>query len=229
VKASNPVALKTRVEYWWEVYRTLLVTPTLRDYLGLTRQWNETTHRYIDWDMKEETAESMRYDEWWEEHPSLFFDADFPVSRIMSDHLVRNPNILYLAINAKWSTPTRILKEVRSHIDRQTKSIKRQKGKTRSHGEFRFTPGAEIRPAAYNRYIHFLKEVFAPNCERRQIELRKIAQIRFKGREELLNKLHLGREMDGSPDAYISIYRYRKKVISLCRAVARGEFPGSER
>jgi hypothetical protein len=94
---------------------------------------------------------------------------------------------------------------------------------------FAFTPQAEIRPAPYVDYVRFLKEVYAPNCTRRAIELRKIAQERFQGKRRTIPSLHLDKRKDREPIAYISISRYRKKAIGLCRAVARGEFPGSDR
>jgi hypothetical protein len=221
------LSLKTKVNYWWDVYDSLLSSRPLRECLGLNRKWDETTHRYIDWDMNEDTIECMQFDKWWEKHHSLFLDADFPVRKIMSDHLVRNPDNLYLSINMKWSTRTKILKEIRSYLCLKAQSIKRKKGQTRSHGEFRFTAGVEIRPGAYDEYIRFLKEVFAPNCKKRPIALRNIAKVRFKG-EKVLPSLHLKGD-DKSANAYMSVYRYRKKVISLCRAVARGEFPGSDK
>jgi hypothetical protein len=74
---------------------------------------------------------------------------------------------------------------------------------------FAFTPQAEIRPAPYVDYVRFLKEVYAPNCTRRAIELRKIAQERFQGKRRTIPSLHLDKRKDREPIAYISISRYR--------------------
>lgn len=92
---------------------------------------------------------------------------------------------------------------------------------------FRFTKGAEIRPSAYEDYILFLKEVYAPNCRARAIGLRECAQIQFRGDIQKLPSLHLDSHEDRKAIAYVSIKRYRDKVRKLCRAVARGKFPGS--
>jgi hypothetical protein len=165
----------------------------------------------------------------WEEHRTLFLDADFPVRRIISDNpLVRNPHLLYLAINLKWSTRTTIVKQVRSILKSKAQSLKLPKGKARMHGDFILTPGTEIRPSVYDGYIFFLKNVYAPNCPSGPIDLWRFAKP-FQGKSEL-SALHLDQEETDNhpldPMLYISVTRYCRKVELLCESVARGEFPG---
>ena len=210
------------MRFWWDVYRILLVTPSLRDALGLERTWNETLTCYKLWG----DVVGTRYDDWWKQHRLLFLDEVPPVHEITASHFKRKLNCLYLELDLN-RTPTSMFPMIRYLLRTKTKDLERGKNKRRVKTEFSFTPEAEIRPSVYEDYVRFLGDVYARNCDKRPIELRKIAQDRFKGKRRSILSLHLDESHDGSPIAYISITRYLKKVRGLCRAVAQGEFPGS--
>lgn len=212
---------KTKVRFWWEVYRTLHKTPDLRDALGLDRSWDETLAHYKPWG----NVVGVKYDDWWKEHRGLFLDEVSPVREITTSHFKRDRNCVYLEVNLKRSVDS-LLKVLRSVLRGNARSLNRGKNKTRVLPVFCFTENAEIRPSAYEDYLRFLKEVYAPNCRMRAIDLRGIAQDRFMGKKRGIPSLHLHQSEDKTPIAYVSVNRYLKKVRLLCRTVARGEFPG---
>lgn len=224
-KKRNPAPRKPRtkrkVRFWWDVYRTLVTTPTLRDALGLDRTWNETLERYKLWG----NVVGVRYDDWWKEHRGLFIDEEPAVREITTSHFKRDQNCLYLELNLK-RTPTSLFTMLRSLLRTKSKALKRGKNKTRVQTVFSFTPEAEIRPSVYDEYLRFLKKVYAPNCRMRANQLREVAHNRFKGKKDVFLSLHLDSSEDKEPIAYISVARYLKKVRLLCRSVAHGEFPG---
>lgn len=174
----------------------------------------------------------MQYEDWWKQHRLLFIDRS-PVVRVLRrSHIHRDPNNLYLELNMRQS-PTHILHLVRYHLREKSKELKRGKSKKRVQTAFAFTRGAEIRPAAYVDYIRFLKDVYAPNFNSSSQELLKYAQKKFKQKnikqkKQILQSLHLDGDEMSLPSASVSVHRYRKKVIQLCRAVAAGEFPGRD-
>jgi hypothetical protein len=221
---------KATVRYWWEIYRVLVTNFDLRHAAGVGQKWQDTLMRYQRWG----DVEAMSYDIWWDSHQKLFHDPRPSVQEITTSDFKENPHCLYLELNLN-SRATDLLVEVRNllctkKIPLQGGKIKKQKKTVRG-----FTQGAEIRPKTYEAYILFLKEVFAPYCTAwytpgimpRAIELREFAQRQFLVNMQKFPSLHLDRVEDRKPIAYVSIKRYRDKVGQLCRAVARGEFPGS--
>ena len=212
---------KTKVKFWWEVYRTLHKTPALRDALGLDRTWNETIAFYESWG----DVVGVKYDDWWKEHRELFIDEVSPIREITTSHFKRDQNCVYLEVNLK-RPPDSLLKVVRSVLREKARALNRGKNKTRVQTVFGFTDKTEIRPSVYQDYLRFLKEVYAPNPWKRPIQLRRIAQDRFMGNKRGIPSLHLDLLENGEPIAYVSANRYLKKVRALCRAVAKGEFPG---
>lgn len=213
---------KAKVRFWWEIYLVLLTTPTLRDALGLERKWQDTLLRYQSWG----DVRAMSYDEWWDSHQALFLDESPSVREIMRSRFKRNSHCLYLELNLN-SRASDLIAEMRKLL--RTKRIAAPLGKIKKQKKaiLGFTQGTEIRPSAYEDYILFLKEVYAPNCWARANELRDFAQKQFRGNIQKLPSLHLDSHENGKPIAYVSIKRYRDKIRRLCRAVAQGEFPGS--
>jgi hypothetical protein len=167
----------------------------------------------------------MKFDDWWKGHRHLFLDRQPAVRLIKSNRFKLNPECIYLELNLK-RTPTSIMHLVRFHLRTRARDLKRGKNKTSVQTIFAFTPQAEIRPTVYVDYLRFLKIVYAPNCSSRPIELRKIAQDLFRDKRRTIPSLNLDKDNDGESIAYISVNRYRRKAIALCRAVANGEFPG---
>ena len=213
---------KAKVRFWWEIYRVLFTTPTLRDALGLERKWQDTLMRYQSWG----DVRTMSYDEWWNSHQALFLDETASVREIMRSRFKRNPHCLYVELNLN-SRVTDLISEVGKLLRTKRSAFPRGKSKKQKKAVRGFTQGAEIRPSAYQDYILFLKEVYAPNCMAQAIDLRECAQQQFRGNLQMLPSLHLDPHEDGKAIAYVSIKRYRDKIRKLCRAVARVEFPGS--
>jgi hypothetical protein len=211
---------KAKVRFWWEIYRVLLTTPTLRDALGLERNWQATLKHYQSWG----DVAAMSYDEWWNSHQALFLDETASVREIMRSHFKRDSHCLYVKLNLNARVAD-LISEVGKLLRTKRNAFPRGKNKKQKKAILGFTQGAEIRPSAYEDYILFLKEVYAPNCRARAIELREFAQIQFRGNLKKFPSLHL--DKDGTAIAYVSIKRYRDKAQQLCRAVADGKFPGS--
>jgi hypothetical protein len=217
----HTISTKRKVQFWWEVYRVLLKKPSLREALGLHRDWHETRYRYRLWGK----VAGMQYEDWWKQHSWLFIDRS-PVVRVLKrSYIHRDPNNLYLELNMRRS-PTHLLHVVRYHLREKSKELKRGKSKKRVQTAFAFTLGAEIRPAAYVDYIRFLKDVYAPNFNSSSQELLKYARKQFGKRKGILPSLHLDGDQRSLLTASVSVHRYRDKVRRLCRAVAAGEFPG---
>ena len=195
----------------------------LRQELNLDRGWKKTKQLYGKWG----DVAQANYDTWWKNHRSLFLDEISAVRLIEKSHFRRNPDCIYLECNLK-RPPSNLLPIIRYHLRNKLRELNRS-GKVKTHIKtiFSFTEGKEIRPAPYRDYIKFLKEVYAPNCgEPRPMEMRRFAQARYKGKKGGIGSLHLDSAEDRTPIAYLSMNRYLKKVRDLCRAVARGEFPG---
>lgn len=223
-KVRYRVRTKVKVQFWWEIYRLLDTTPALRQELGVDRGWLKTKRVYSKWGDVAETT----YDTWWKDHRSLFLDEVPAVSLIEKSHFRRNADCVYLECNLK-RPPSSLLPLIRHHLRNKLRELNRS-GKTKTHIKtlFSFTEGKEIRPAPYRDYIKFLKEVYAPNCEEpRPMEMRRCAQALYQGKKRGIGSLHLDPREDRTPIAYLSMDRYLKKVRGLCRAVARGEFPGT--
>lgn len=213
---------KTKVRYWWEIYRVLVTTRDLRHALGLEPKWQHTLAHYQSWD----DVTQISYDEWWNSHQTLFVDESAIVREIKTSHFKRNPYCLYVELNLS-SRVADLLSEARNLIRTTRSTVPRGKNKNHMNAVFHSTQGAEIRPSAYEDYIVFLEKVYAPNCRARAIELRECAQKQFRANILNLPSLHLDSHEDGKAISYVSIKRYRDKIRRLCRAVARGEFPGS--
>lgn len=214
---------KVKVRFWWEIYRVLLTTPDLRYALGLERNWQHTLAHYEPWG----DVAAMSYDEWWDSHHTLFLDESPSVREIMRSRFKRNQHCLYVELNLN-SRATDLISEVGKLLWMKRSAFPRGKNKKQKKAVRGFTQGAEIRPSAYEDYILFLKDVYAPNCMARgAIELREFAQKQFRGDIQKLPSLHLDSHEDGKAIAYVSIKRYRDKVRKLCKAVSKGEFPGS--
>jgi hypothetical protein len=113
-------------------------------------------------------------------------------------------------------------------INKMLEPFRVRESETSNERRFTFTRGAQIRPSVYEDYVYFLKEVYAPNPNSRPIELRRIAQKRFKKEDAMFQTLKLDKLEDREPRVNVYIGRYRSKVQRLCRSVAEGEFPGKE-
>jgi hypothetical protein len=213
---------KAKVRYWWKIYRVLLATLELRHALGLQAKWPDIRAHYQSWG----DVAAMSYDEWWSTHHMLFLDESPSVREIMTSHFKRNPHCLYVELNLNSRTAD-LISEVRDLVRTKQRPLEGGKIKKQKKTALRFTQGAEIRPKAYEAYIPFLEEVYAPNCWLPPIKLREFAQRQVQGSIQKFPSLHLGSHEDGKAIAYVSIKRYRDKVRRLCLAVARGEFPGS--
>ncbi len=222
-KVRHRVRTKVKVQFWWEIYRLLVTTPAFRKHLNLDRDWTKTKRLYGKWGDVTRT----NYDTWWKDHRLLFLDEISAVRLIEKNHFRRHPDCVYLECNLK-RPPSSLLPIIRYHLRNKLRELNRSgKVKTQIKTVFSFTDGKEIRPAPYRDYIKFLKEVYAPNCEEpRPMEMRRYAQSLYAGKKRGIGSLHLDGRDDRTPIAYLSMDRYLKKVQALCRAVARGEFPG---
>lgn len=222
-KVRYRVRTKVKAQFWWQIYRLLDTTPALRKELHLDRGWAKTKRLYAKWGDVTQTT----YDTWWKNHRSLFLDEISAVRLIEKSHFRRNPDCVYLECDLK-RPPSSLLPIIRYHLRNKLRELNRSgKAKTHIKTMFSFTEGKEIRPAPYRDYIKFLKEVYAPNCEEpRPMEMRRYAQALYKRKKRGIGSLHLDPRENRMPIAYLSMDRYLKKVRALCRAVARGEFPG---
>ena len=222
-KIRYRVRTKVKVRFWWEIYRLLETTPALRTWLHLDQGWKKTEQLYAKWGDVTKT----NYETWWKSHRFLFLDEISAVRLIEKSHFRRDPDCVYLECNLK-RPPSSLLPIIGYHLRRKLHELNRsRKVKTHIKTVFSLTEGKEIRPAPYWDYIKFLKEVYAPNYnEPRPMELRRHAQALYKGKKRGIGSLHLDPAEDRTPIAYLSMDRYLKKVRALCRAVARGEFPG---
>ena len=213
---------KAKVRFWWEIYRVLLTTPDLRHALGLQAKWQDTLICYQSWG----DVSAVEFDEWWDSHHTLFLDGASSVREIVTSHFNRNPHCLYVELNLN-SRASDLIAEVRNLLGTKKRPFQGGKNKKQKKTVPGFTQGAEVRPKAYQAYILFLKEVYAPNCWARAIGLRGFAQSQVQGNIQKFPSLHLDSHEDGKAIAYISIKRYRDKIRRLCRTVAQGKFPGS--
>jgi len=213
---------KAKVRFWWEIYRVLFNNQHLRDALGLEQKWPNTLAFYQKWG----DVSAVEYDEWWKSHHAIFHEEPSGVREVMTRHYKRNPHCLYLELNLN-SRASDLIAEVRSLLRTKRNAFQGGTKKKQKKSVPGFTQGAEIRPTAYEDYIVFLKDVYAPNCLARSIELREFAQKQCHGKIRKFPSLQLDRCNNNKPIAYISIKRYRDKVRQLCRAVANGEFPGA--
>jgi hypothetical protein len=205
------VTTKVKVQFWWEIYRTLVMTPELRTSLRLDGTWKRTLDYYLSWGNVIDTT----YADWWDTHNGLFFEQT-PV-------YIRGGIIGYSDPCGGVTFP--IKRMSLEQINKMLEPFRLRESET-SRARFTFTPGAQIRPSKYEDYVSFLKEVYAPNPNSRPMDLRKIAQKRFNKDEDIFKALRLDEHRVPGVNGYVS--RYCSKVQRLCRSVAEGEFPGKD-
>jgi hypothetical protein len=173
-----------------------------------------TLDYYLSWGNVIDTT----YADWWDTHNGLFLEQT-PV-------YVKGGIIGYLDPCGGVTFPVKRMSL--EQINKMLEPFRVRESETGSERRFTFTRGVQIRPSVYEDYVYFLKKVYAPNPTIRPIELRRIAQKRFKKEDAIFQTLKLDKLEDREPRVNVYIGRYRSKVQRLCRSVAEGEFPGKE-
>lgn len=226
---------KTKVYFWWEIYRTLLKFPRLVERLGLDRALERSAKFYEAWG----DVTTTDYETWWKAHRQLFLDESPKVVVLQRSHFKRQPHGLYLELNLNQKRSV-LIHLVRYHLQKATQNRSLVTGKRRNiHTLIHFTEGAEIRVTAYRDFLNVLQTLVAPYPEATVGELWEIAKRRYgvgnqvkkttpeRFREHLASETMTQSVKLFDSGCYLPVWQYRKKVQALCKAVANGKFPGS--
>lgn len=245
-RIRRPRDTKEIVEFWWEIYRALVMNTRLLG--GLIPEDSAATTEAPDlndvFEDKQKTfyapwgdVTTTTFEAWWKTHRDMFIE-EAAIQEVPNETTTRSPTRLYVSINLKKPHSKLIPKLTEWIVERQKKQGLLQSGKRKSQREalFKYDEETEIHLPTFREQFRFFKYVYIPELYtggmRKMDSLgagRKLwkASLRHYRGKPKPKYLRLGSNLTPVQKASVvrTLRRYVVRLDDMCRHVVHGQFP----